>query len=499
MINVLLVEDEPPVMRMLEKLLTSHNKNFVVVGRAFNGKRALEILKTENVDVVFTDIKMPVMGGLELAGEIQRHYPGILTVIISGYQDFEFARTAIQYGVYDYLLKPLSRDTLGKLLDKLEVTVSINKKENRHKTLSDAITADTFGPDILQEGECIVLLVCAGAFPLTNNDALLPSRLFWDKNNLANIIRNILGTSDNVMVFNGKSVSEKVIVIENDNKFNRDIFLKQLFEMLNNSKDTAVTIVCTPQPVHIQKVSEMHRLLRTKLYTSVCLCRPAIIISDEIPAEPGKYIDTDALIDNIIRAANSGEPAKIQKSLAETFETLYNGHITQLETVSFLKKTASKIMAISDPFERKLTSISVDIEDALSNTTDFAHLAEDIASIFQNIKEKNDMSGEDKLPALIRNIEDYLCKNYTKTITNSVLAGEFGFVPSYISRLFKSYKGVSPGEYLTNYRINKAKQLIKENPELMVKEISNMVGISDQYYFSKLFKKETGKWPTEFK
>ena len=95
---------------------------------------------------------------------------------------------------------------------------------------------------------------------------------------------------------------------------------------------------------------------------------------------------------------------------------------------------------------------------------------------------------------IIRNLVSF----YYKNITSDVLSKEFGFVPSYISRLFKRQKGVSPNEYVTKYRIEKAKKLIEENKDLRIKDIADAVGFKEAYYFSKTFKRETGMWPTEY-
>jgi YesN/AraC family two-component response regulator len=128
---------------------------------------------------------------------------------------------------------------------------------------------------------------------------------------------------------------------------------------------------------------------------------------------------------------------------------------------------------------------------------DYRSLAEDVVSVLSTLKNQKKVQNE-KQPKLIENIENYLIKNYSSSITSTVLSKEFGFVPSYISRLFRQYKGVSPSEYLTHYRIEKAKQIMRENPELLVKEIADQVGFKEAYYFSKTFKKETGIWPSDY-
>ena len=96
MIKVLIVEDEPPIARAVKQLICRYSDAFQVVGTEINGRAALERLGRGEVDVVFTDIRMPVMDGLELLENIQRDYPEVVTVLLSGYQEFEYAQKAVR-------------------------------------------------------------------------------------------------------------------------------------------------------------------------------------------------------------------------------------------------------------------------------------------------------------------------------------------------------------------------------------------------------------------
>ena len=109
-----------------------------------------------------------------------------------------------------------------------------------------------------------------------------------------------------------------------------------------------------------------------------------------------------------------------------------------------------------------------------------------------------DKPNTDRYEKLSNEVESYLIINYKKSISSETLASEFGFVPSYISRIFKRQKGLSPNEFLPQYRIEIAKRHLREQPDLKIRELAWMVGFKDSYYFSKIFKKETGVWPSEY-
>lgn len=114
--HVLLVDDEHFLRQSLRRRFEETADDFRIIAEASNGEEALRALEDHDIQVVITDIRMPVMDGLELAMKIREKHSGILTVILSGYAEFEYARTAIQHGVTDYLLKPVSAEDLAGTL-----------------------------------------------------------------------------------------------------------------------------------------------------------------------------------------------------------------------------------------------------------------------------------------------------------------------------------------------------------------------------------------------
>lgn len=121
--SVLVVEDEKLIARDISRSISRVNANFEVAAVASNGKDALEIIEELLPNVVFTDIRMPVMDGLELAEAINDKYDFIICVVLSGYNDFEYAKKAIHFNVMDYLLKPVNDKELTAVLSKIEKTL----------------------------------------------------------------------------------------------------------------------------------------------------------------------------------------------------------------------------------------------------------------------------------------------------------------------------------------------------------------------------------------
>ncbi len=122
--RVIIAEDERLIAKNIAKHIEAENPGFKVCGIFSNGEDALNAIKEQPPDVVFTDISMPVMSGLELAANIHRSLSHIKCVIITGYADFQYAREALHSGVTDYLLKPVDKEELQRVLKELELSLT---------------------------------------------------------------------------------------------------------------------------------------------------------------------------------------------------------------------------------------------------------------------------------------------------------------------------------------------------------------------------------------
>lgn len=117
--SFVIAEDEPRIRKNLVKKILEHDKRFRLTGEVMNGVQALDLMAVEQPDVLFTDIRMPVMDGLKLIEEVYYNFPDVLIVVISGYDDFRYAQKGIQFGVLEYILKPVEVEKLKQTLEKL--------------------------------------------------------------------------------------------------------------------------------------------------------------------------------------------------------------------------------------------------------------------------------------------------------------------------------------------------------------------------------------------
>ena len=120
MYQVLVVEDEPASMEHICTIIQNKCPGFSVIGTAEDGKSALEQLEYLCPDVLITDVRMPVMDGIFLIKRVKERFPDILSVIVSGYQEFEYVQTALRYGVCDYILKPIKPSVLQECMYRMQ-------------------------------------------------------------------------------------------------------------------------------------------------------------------------------------------------------------------------------------------------------------------------------------------------------------------------------------------------------------------------------------------
>lgn len=126
--NIMLVEDETLLRQSLARHIEALNMGYKITVQASDGDSALKILKNENIHLVITDIRMPVMDGLSLARCIHEQYPHILTIVLTGYANFEYAQEALRQGVFDYLLKPVTQEALETALAKSSIQLQQHYK-----------------------------------------------------------------------------------------------------------------------------------------------------------------------------------------------------------------------------------------------------------------------------------------------------------------------------------------------------------------------------------
>ena len=494
--SVVVAEDELEIGRALSEIINSH-PHFNVVLNASDGCEVLRWLSNNSTpDVLITDIRMPAMDGLTLLKHIQDQHLKMLTVIISGYNSFDYARQAIKYGVVDYLVKPILPQDCTALLDALSQTLSNEK--GHHFDLNVALNHhSTYLPP--HNHNLFMIGACLGNFPFA------PSVLQPEENQLCLLISQAIPASGVLPAFGIRNGIYYTLFEAVDSNEALNIFNKctKLVSQCQN-KWLSATLVLS-KPIESNSLYAVANAL-------LCKIRDSALFGDLVSIDLNRP-QTQRVIENpfgmlfvlgdrLTLSIRCRDYTAFKNLLREKFDQWFKRRQpvnTLLEYVKFqYAYTAQQIIASAVPddapipfdWENRLNEIFTLSSDWNGLCTDVFCLFADLFNAFQTAKVPRHFMQE---------VTEYIESNYTEHITNQSLAKHFGFVPSYISRIFKNYKGVSPCDYLTQVRIQNAQRMIRESRDVNFQEIALSLGFSDSSYFSKLFKKQVGLTPSEYR
>lgn len=500
MIRVLIAEDEPPILRRTKRLIEHIDADFTVAATAGDGEEALEKLRAEHFDVLFTDIRMPVMNGMRLMNDVQRLYPDCSIVVLSGYQDFEYVSSAVRAQAVDYLLKPVTEETLEKLLFKLKERFIALKRERMQQSVAARINRmfPEEPTDQLQAVRLGICLFCAGAMP-HNADADLygAAAELWQKVSLANTAKALCGDRIQfVQEYMGDTPAERILVYQPAGPAD-PAWTQEFFRSVQAQSTFPLSCACLADTAPVSQIGRLHRRLRQLLEEKIIIGRNlyAAIPAETLAAMEFSANDFAADSETAGHYAEliiGGDPGMIQTFRRDLFERFERESWTQRRVLTLFLRVITLLEAkAQDPGH--VFQYREWFHQAVGQAASLLELEEIVKSLdvsTATISESN---------ATIQKVEEYLRGHYAEHITGQTLSKMFGYVPSYISFLFKQAYGQSPTDYLTRIRLDKAKELMRSNPTLLVREVAEQVGFKNQYHFSRVFKKYEGLWPTDFK
>lgn len=405
MYKMIVVDDERIVRDGLTSYFKDGKSGFTVIRSFGNGKETFEYIKEQKneIDVVLTDITMPEMTGLELIKKIYEEKIDVETLLITGYKEFQYAQTAVKYGVYRYLLKPVKFHELDRVFMELKL-----KLEDKAKKM------------IFSESEeykqfmvnCFLIELYSGFF--------YSEEIMTDRMQQLKIKKTFLKKP--CIVADIFRDAEKVI--ENYKwKYDEERLDMAIFNAVRNEN------------------SEYYSLTSNKNYLKII-----VIPKKDIPEE-------------------------------NFFSEMYNCIVSGIENLKKIFSINMKVVEI-EKYENllKLFNRRTQSDEALQQILNDGEI--DNSVISRALK--------------------YVSENYNKNIYISDVADYVGLNQVYFGRLFKVYVGENFTDYLIDLRIKKAMALL-ENENMKISEVSKSVGYDNIKYFSRIFKKRTGKTPIDYK
>ncbi|WP_010261872.1 response regulator transcription factor [Treponema primitia] len=481
MYKIILVEDEPAAAEHIRDILRIYCPQFELAAAGDNGKTGLELARQYHPDILLTDIRMPVMDGLELIRTLHEELPDIKTIILSGYQDFEYARTALRHGTVDYLLKPISPATLRASLDRVVPLIENEQRQNRLSLLRQLLGEDAPPPDKLN-----------AYFPAPLYTAAL-MRINGLPSRFSPLIGGIMDRAgEDWFTLTGRDEMEYLHIATGElpNDHFTDVFKHQEIPGYT-------TTLIWGQPFPLTELPMVVRSLYKALDQGLIIGMTQLIVAHLtnqrlIPKSPPADWEFK---DSLRLFLRENKPDRIKKLLEDLLNQYRREEQSQLalEQVvrSFLGDIKYELKSPVSPEEIELM-----INDAFAYATCYGDLSASLMDVLDKILPNQTIAKVDT-PEFFTLIKKYLSAHLAESLSLQSLSGHFGISQTYISRLFRKYTGQSFINYLTIIRIEKAKEYMTDR-ELLIRDIAALVGYSDQFYFSRVFRTITGRSPSEW-
>lgn len=524
--SVLLVDDEEEVIHVIMRKINWEGLGFSVAGHANNGAKALEMVEEFQPDVVMTDIRMPFMDGMELSRRIKAEYPATKILFFTGFDEFEYAKGAVQLEVEEYILKPVNSVELTNVLTKLKIKLDREISEKRNVEILQKYYMDSLPllqanfytsliEGSIQEEQlsgylsdyqlsfsgpffcCLVIHTSSSQVPADMNPLLLATSVHRQaKERLAEKWRaKCFSYLGNTVMIPQLRTENEVPELTDD----CDRFCKYARSIIG----AVVTVGIGPVCDSILALSQSFTGAREAVsYRVIYGAARAINIQEVVPGEPVQPgLAKDAEMSDLFKMIRFGSEKEVVQAadryLKHTFvpnKSLQQHHVDTMELVSTLYRFAlnNDISAVdfSQDF-RKFYSSIFDLEPA-----EFRKWLIDCSLSF---REKLIDSRNNSTRSFVKKAEEYVFHNYgDEDLSLDRVCEVLGVSNSYFSSVFKKETGNSFIRYLTDYRMERAsQQLIGTNEKSYI--IAKNVGYTDPNYFSYVFKRKFGVSPSKYR
>lgn len=537
--TMLIVEDHALTAQYLNKNVDWSSIGIDVIGVAANGKEALALMDKAAPDILLTDIRMPIMDGLQLIRYLNEKKIKIKPVILTAYDEFSYAREAIRCGAVDYVLKPIEDAVLKETLG--HVQQEITKEKSKEKQYSFLLEKMKNRFPILRNDFFLKLL--KGSFDREKSleDTAAFLQLTFPTSSFCVIITELdrssaINTTDRKK--QEQIISDLIDAIEES--FSKEYTLfpvsaesGPVFIVCCNKKGSEAELhsienLCSrAQTMFREKtsgtfsagISQVHFGLTqiASCYSEAGMAMEHKFISG--PSHVFLYSPQEACRNSVTSASSFIYPFEQEQRLltylsigkkqqvARELENFFTSYENKAElSHTFIKESIITMImrAINTVLQQEGTTspshsgLSVDVIEDLSSLDSLDDLIKECTIIIDSLCDIVQNNCSAKSHHLIEKAMGYISLHYSEDFSIEDVASFVGYCPNYFSHTFKKHMKKSFSRVLTEYRINHAKRLLKK-PHLRISEIAEQVGFHDPHYFSHLFGKITGVSPSEFR
>jgi two-component system, response regulator YesN len=509
--KVLIVDDEVLIREGLKNVITWEEHGFYICGEAVNGRDGLEKVFALNPDLIIADIRMPVIGGMEMIGYLRESGNNCRVILLTGYSEFEYAKKAIDLQVDQYLLKPFDDMDLIDALNIVRNKLVSSEKENIYTEVMDLALDKVLEKIVLGELNEIHLetynRLYSLALPWKSYQIILiefEDTLSRDFNNKSRILYNVKRfVSENSYGFSF-DIEGYICILIKDTVFSKANILpiQVLRSLIKKSCDVDVVIYIGKVVEHINKIETSFESARHLSNKEFSVGEERIILYESCKgSREVNEKDTDVLINKISGklyiAVDSAQVNYVDRALEEFKLMIGVSNLRQQNIKNiYLKLYTAIVSELRRSYEDILKNIASE-RDTISDILRANHLQEIEEALKSFLHKACECVEGKKSDTIMKRILDYICNNYNKEIKLATLSEVFGYNSIYLGKLFKKYTGQSFNSYLDKLRIENSKRLLKEGNK--VYDVAEQVGYCHKDYFYSKFKKYVGMSPIEYK
>lgn len=512
MLNLITIDDERYFHQGLDKLVDWKEFNITRIGEAYNGEAGYELILKNKPDIIMTDIRMPVIDGLELIGkvaEIENYNPE--WIILSGYDNFIFAKKAMQFGVKYYLLKPVDENELKEILS--VINSGITKMNHfgdadpleRRLAVSAVIRRIVSYPSNIRAIEkARKILKISG--PINYIQIVLDEDVSAD---IENLLRKNLkklraeSASEFITIFSRQMYG--FLLTENDRMFEDPLKLsRKLYKMCQGNLNCRVFIAIGKQVGSLDNLYESYSSAQIALNQILFNPQSTVMLAAEAENSESAPVFGAAreilFFPELISGIEQNNMEEINCNLDRIFDSILSRNMNKADIKIWINCLVIDISRIVLELDGKLDDDirkfhQLSLSDRFISSIEYREKVQKFcvssALRIEKLRKLNKTG-------IIMVIMDYIKANYYKQVSLKELGGRFSLNPVYLGQLFRNSLGISYKRYLLETRINEAKKLLSKT-DLKVYEVAKSVGYSDSDYFSEKFVEITGKTPGAYR
>ncbi|MFK7697583.1 response regulator [Paenibacillus sp. HJGM_3] len=538
--KVMVIDDKPLIRQAIVKTMDWEALGCEVVGQAEDGLEGKRLLLELKPDILVTDIKMPGLSGLDLAQVMIETLPQAKTILITGYQDFEYAKRAVRLGVFDFIVKPVNNDELSQVIRSAvaELDSKRTEQENaariasafvelerqhssvipslRSKLIGDMILGTSMESETQESGHRVEILFSRFALLLVRAKEQPKGAAGLTQTKLMPQLR--LRLSERAHRLTAKRDLELIESLRHDDlvfvclfpkvlppremRMKLQSFCKEFIDAAALHEQVACCVAVSSVYRSLRELPEAYREASQLMDTSFFRADESVLFPEQ--GAQAKETVKFSIIQDLEQFNQMLEHKSGEDMIAHMERFLNQISVYSDGNILVVKGLLSEVCLAAARYYFRVTGdefgLGKSVDQMLEEVYRLSSMREAsayLAAFIGHIKKK--LQGEDKEYSLIvKKVVDYINNHFAENINLTSIADHFGLSPSYLSRLLRTETGINFVDLVSKARIEAAKQLLMD-PKNKVNEVGERVGYKEYAYFYQVFKRIEGQSPKEFK